>query len=333
MLARLKRLVTNKKWLVVPPVALALVVAGLFLPVREVSIDPQGRLSLETKVTLSIGSGVAYASPDTLYVDDDYNGATPGWGVDYFATTTAAIGAASDGDTILVAAGTYSENVTIDTIGVILHAVTKHEAVIKGTVVITADSVIVDGFSIKDFSQIPTPDWSGVYIPSGTDVKVVNNLIDGTGIDPVANLTVGIQTLYGATAEATLKGNIIRNVRLGIYNQGASLLVIGNTIENASHCGIGIDTNLGTEIYGNTISNSGSLGIEVFQENVVAIFNNITDNADFGVWSSGPQVDATTLQQVQQIGFSILRYIPYCPWLDRNILRFFYILQNSDRVT
>jgi len=59
----LTRLVTNKKWLVIVPVALALAVTVLFLPVREVSIDPYGRLSLETKVTLSIGSGVAYAHP------------------------------------------------------------------------------------------------------------------------------------------------------------------------------------------------------------------------------------------------------------------------------
>lgn len=62
MLARSRRLVTNKKWLVMVPVALALAVAVLFLPVREVSIDPYGRLSLESKITLSIGYEVAYAA-------------------------------------------------------------------------------------------------------------------------------------------------------------------------------------------------------------------------------------------------------------------------------
>jgi len=41
---------------------LALVLAGLFLPV-EVSIEPYGRLSLESKITISIGYEVAYASP------------------------------------------------------------------------------------------------------------------------------------------------------------------------------------------------------------------------------------------------------------------------------
>ena len=204
-----------------------------------------------------------------------------------------AINAANSGDTINVAAGTYDENVEVNKENLTVASAEKHGAVIEGTVVITANGVTVDGFSIKNFSQIPFTDWSGVYIPSGTGIRVANNLIDGTGIDPVANLTVGIHTLYGGTAGATLEGNIVRNVRLGIYNQGAVLLISKNTIENTAHCAIGVDTSLGTTITGNTISNSASLGIEVFGVNVVANFNNITGSAVFGVWSAGPQVDAT----------------------------------------
>lgn len=59
----LRRLVANKKLLVIVPVVMALVVAGLFLPVRKVSIEPLGMLSLESKITISIGYEVAYASP------------------------------------------------------------------------------------------------------------------------------------------------------------------------------------------------------------------------------------------------------------------------------
>jgi len=61
----LRRLVTNKKLLVIVPVVLALALAGLFLPARKVSIEPYGMLSLESKITLSVGYEAAYASPAT----------------------------------------------------------------------------------------------------------------------------------------------------------------------------------------------------------------------------------------------------------------------------
>ena len=45
----------------------------------------------------------------TLYVDDDFTSATPGWGTTHFATIQSAIGAAIADDTIEVAAGEYVE--------------------------------------------------------------------------------------------------------------------------------------------------------------------------------------------------------------------------------
>jgi len=58
----LRRLATSKKPLVIVPVVMALVLAGLFLPVK-VSIEPYGRLSLESKITITIGNEAVYASP------------------------------------------------------------------------------------------------------------------------------------------------------------------------------------------------------------------------------------------------------------------------------
>ena len=55
-----------KKMLIGVAVVLALSLVSFFLPAREMSIESIGRLSFETKVTLSVGSGVAYAAPDTL---------------------------------------------------------------------------------------------------------------------------------------------------------------------------------------------------------------------------------------------------------------------------
>ena len=55
-----------RKLLIAVPVILALTLVSLFMPARQVTIEGIGRLSFETTVTLSVGSEVAYASPDWL---------------------------------------------------------------------------------------------------------------------------------------------------------------------------------------------------------------------------------------------------------------------------
>lgn len=185
-----------------------------------------------------------------------------------------AINASKSGDTVWVAAGTYTENLTIDVEGLTLEGPNKGtpgdearvgEAVIKGTVTVQANDVTVNGFKFEDFSRIPAPDWSAIYVPSGEGVNVLNNWIDGAGMDE-ANLTVGVHTLYNGNARVTVKNNRIENVRMGIYNQGAVMKITGNEINNIEHCAIGIDTELGTTITDNCISNC-ALGIELHREN------------------------------------------------------------------
>lgn len=81
----LRRLVTNKKLLVIVPVALVLALTGLFLPAREVSIEPYGRLSLESKITITIGYEAAYASPAEYLLNPSFTGGDTDWTLD---TTT-----------------------------------------------------------------------------------------------------------------------------------------------------------------------------------------------------------------------------------------------------
>jgi hypothetical protein len=56
----------RKLLIVVPVVVLTLSVVSMFLPARQMDIEGIGRLSFETRITLSVGSEVAYASPGVI---------------------------------------------------------------------------------------------------------------------------------------------------------------------------------------------------------------------------------------------------------------------------
>jgi hypothetical protein len=55
-----------RKLLIVIAIVLALSIASMFLPAKQMDIEGVGRLSFETKITLSVGSEVAYAAPDLI---------------------------------------------------------------------------------------------------------------------------------------------------------------------------------------------------------------------------------------------------------------------------
>jgi hypothetical protein len=55
-----------KKLLIVVLVVLALGLGSFFIPAQQLNIEGVGRLSFESKITLSIGSETAYASPDLI---------------------------------------------------------------------------------------------------------------------------------------------------------------------------------------------------------------------------------------------------------------------------
>ena len=117
------------------------------------------------------------------YVDDD-NCPVPGTGtqVDPFCTIQSGIDAASSGDTVQVAAGTYYENITMKS-GVVIQGAGQGVSIIDGGgsgSVVTAISVdsaaMLDGFTItgglSDFG-------GGMYIYNNSSPTVTNCTFSG----------------------------------------------------------------------------------------------------------------------------------------------------------
>lgn len=112
-------------------------------------------LTLALAVSLTLVAVTPVAAQTTRNVPDDY------------ATIQAAIDAADDGDTIIVAAGTYNENVVVDK-SLILQGEDKETTIIQsqleggmyGTygdrvVIIEANDVSVSGFTLSGYTSTP----------------------------------------------------------------------------------------------------------------------------------------------------------------------------------
>ncbi|MBX3053577.1 MAG: hypothetical protein KF753_19020 [Caldilineaceae bacterium] len=179
---------------------------------RGQAIQILAAIALVLGVVLAVGSTpVVLAAETTWNVDPDSTGACT-VGDPNCATIQAAIDAASDGDTINVAAGTYDEEITIGIEGLTLQGSNGAQinvALTKTGITINASGVTVSGFTIV-----------GPHSANYTDVVWAS----GTS-------STGISVLG---ANATVSGNVIRNVRTGILlnTVSSNANVTANTIDN-----------------------------------------------------------------------------------------------------
>ncbi len=186
-------------------------------------------------------------------------GAVLGGGYEWYvdsdtASIQDAIDAASAGDTINVAAGTYDENVTINKALILnganagVNAVTGirgSESTIDGgtttAVSISASNVVLDGFTITIGTKADSK-AGGVVIANDSSglstVTVKNNIIkdiSDTGTDTDANCTYGILT-WGTTtgpSSINIQNNVVQNVEeygICINDKSSNVTIDGNSI-------------------------------------------------------------------------------------------------------
>ena len=200
--------------------------------------------------------GKAEASPATIYVPDSY------------PTIQAAVDAASPGDTIIVRDGTYTENIDVNKDHLTIQSQSGAEVTIVRAAnpndhvfSITADSVNIDGFTIRDATEVSAISLYHVKHCNISDNKVMNNR-SGISLQSSSN---------NAISDNTCNSNAMWGIYLHSSNNN---ILSGNTCNFNSYCGIQLDTSSSINtLSGNTCNSNDCSGIIL-----VSSSNDVTDN-------------------------------------------------------
>ncbi len=228
-------------------------------------------------VLLAASLGVAAATPvtaqnNTINVPGDY------------PTIQAAIDAASDGDTIVVAAASYPENVTVDKsltlkgaqAGVDARTRSGDETIIEpgegtGIRIITAAgrTVVIDGVTVRNtLHGITTPEPAMAADITVRNVRAINAGEFAISLTFTETVTVEYCYVSGAdfginagalepfpATEATFRHNEVVNTRIGFTGFLKNSVLEGNVARDFTQPGTGISGQfINTEIIENTVS-------------------------------------------------------------------------------
>ena len=166
-----------------------------------------------------------------------------------FDTIQDALNAAATGDMVVVAAGDYTENLTLHGTGVTLKGAGPGKSILRGHVrFFGADGSTVTGFTITSEGAPGYSPDIGVYVDAEF-FKVTNNIVEGFSSG------IGVES----TEEGEISGNLVRNNNVGIELFEASLVFISNNVaSNNSHAGIILFAfSNGVDIVHNTVVGNG----------------------------------------------------------------------------
>ena len=169
-----------------------------------------------------------FAQPTEVWVDDDFDASTPGWGVDHFDKIQDGVNAIETGGSVFVYDGTYYEEVTIPKT-LTLEGEDKETTIIDGT---GSDGGWSEGILSHDVSGITIQNlkiqgfYYGIYLDQS----------DGS----------------------TISGNTVTGNDYGIYLYNSDTNTIsGNTVSGADLTGIGVDSSSNAILTGNVMTGCG----------------------------------------------------------------------------
>jgi parallel beta-helix repeat protein len=263
----------------------AVVLLGHLCPVWSVAWSPSGRLFAtgsgpfdpvvagDTRILVWNTSTIRQES---VVVPDDY------------ATIQEAINNASDGDTILVAAGTYYEHVVVNKT-VTLIGEDVNTTIIDGSstghvVNVISDNVNITGFTVQHSGNVHMPALeAGICLNRTTGCNISGNSVIENGFAGISLLDSPHNLITG--------NNVSRSGWGGIHLMNSSRnTVSGNTLDS-----IGLQQNWGGGINGHVTSNYNNIADNVITNCVYGMFyhasaynsicrNNISAIVSVGIW-------------------------------------------------
>jgi len=286
------------------------------------------RLKLACALLACLAALAGTAAAATLHVPSQYS------------TITAAIAAANTGDTVVVAAGTYIENIVIDK-SITLAGAWPKPSLIRPAVsspnppacssngaslcggaesdiiLVQADNVTIYGFTLDGNNPALT---SGI-VAGGVDIDARNGIITNHQIGVFNNLTVHhvtVKNIYLRGIYASSGGtfnfhdNIVQNVQadpssIAMFNFGGSGTMALNYVSNANDA-ISSNWSGGTQYLYNLITNSGS-GVH-------------SDNAGgFGGTPTADLIQGNIVGNCNPGGYGIFVFVPYvAPKVQLNVV-------------
>ncbi|MBI9039280.1 MAG: right-handed parallel beta-helix repeat-containing protein [Bacteroidales bacterium] len=251
------------------------------------------------------GSGIIQAQQlfTTVYVDDDYDENTPGWGEYCFDMIQDGIAAVEETGTVYVYNGTYYENIVVDK-AIELTAENRNTTIIDGgnlgnVVFINADSVSVIGFTIQN--SLISDNNAGIKINCKhvilSENKIVNNhegiYLYYSDSNYINNNLLLNNNHYGVRLHESnfnlIKGDSVLNngsYGVSLYHSSYNTILQNNILSNESN-GVSIKNNPSSNnnIFYNTISNNNGCGIFIyFSSEHSTITGNTISNNNIGIY-------------------------------------------------
>lgn len=257
------------------------------------------------------------ATPTTIYVDD-VAGSGPGNPAEDYTSIQDAVDAASSGDTIYVYAGTYYENVVIDTT-LTLEGENKDTTIIQGygrgygiysnsVLGITIRNIKIQGFvngislyyctsSMLTCNTITGNVGSGINLRfSGLSTLISNrvtsnkggiNLVDSSGSILTTNIVtdhIGFGIQLTRCSSSILTSNMVTDNYDGIYlSSSSSSTLTGNTFSSNSRYGIFLQSGcLYCTLTSNTVAGN-YWGIYLSSSRITMTDNTVTGNTKYGI--------------------------------------------------